>query len=114
MLRWIAILLILALPLRGAMAAAQICPWMAAGLSVQASSVQVPASATHLISEDCASMSAVDGHCTLQAGCATPPLLPYYASITRFKTVPLHVPWHTVHSLFTYSPVPQRIPISIS
>jgi hypothetical protein len=115
MLRWIVMLLILALPLRSAMAAAQICPWMAAGLSVQATSATALASAAETaMGEDCAGMSAADGHCTLQAGCATPPLIPHALTVNPTHTVPVHAPWHAVHTLFTYSPVPQRIPISIA
>jgi hypothetical protein len=115
MLRWIVMLLILTLPLRSGMAAAQVCPWMAAGLSVQATSVQAPANTSNpVMSDDCAGMSAADGHCTLQAGCAAPPLLPYAASINPTHTMPVHAPWHAVHTLFTYAPVPQRIPIAIA
>jgi hypothetical protein len=115
MLRWIVMLLILALPMRSGMAAAQICPWMAAGLSVQATNLQAPASAANTaMGEDCAGMSVLDGHCTLQAGCAAPPLIPYAASVNPTHTIPVHAPWHAVHTLFTYSPVPQRIPISVS
>jgi hypothetical protein len=115
MLRWIVLLLIFALPLRSGMAAAQICPWMAAGLSAQATSMQVPTGAANTaMDEDCAGMSAVDGHCTLQAGCAAPPLIPYAVTVTPTHTMPIHAPWHAVHTLHTYSPVPQRIPIAIA
>jgi hypothetical protein len=114
MLRCIVILLILALPLRSGMAAAQICPWMAAGLSVQTSEVQATTSASNPLVEDCAGMSAADGHCTLQAGCATPPLIPHTLTITPTHAMPVHASWHAVHTLFTYAPVPQRIPIAIA
>lgn len=114
MLRWIAILLILALPLRSGMAAAQICPWMAAGLSVQTSSVQASKTSANAMGEDCADMSAADGHCTLQAGCATAPLIPHALTVTPTHAMPVHASWHAVHSLFTYVPVPQRIPIAIA
>jgi hypothetical protein len=115
MLRWIILFLVLALPLRSGMAAAQICPWMAAGLSVQATSSQAPASAANTaMGDDCTGMSAVDDHCTLQAGCAAPPLIPHAFAITPAHTMPVHAPWHAVHTLFTYSPVPQRIPIAIA
>jgi hypothetical protein len=120
MLRWIVILLIAALPLRNGMAAAQICPWMAVGLSVQVTGVE-PAAASmqaadsmNSMEDDCPGMSVADGHCTLQAGCAVPPLLPSHPTIAGVKAVPVHMPWHAVHSLFTYSPVPQHIPIFLA
>lgn len=120
MFRWIVILLIAALPLRSGMAAAQICPWMAAGWAAQLSSAE-PAKAARTapdamlsMGEECPGMSAADGHCTLQAGCAAPPLLPSNPSLACAKTTPVHTPWHAVHSLFTYSLVPQRIPISLA
>jgi hypothetical protein len=66
------------------------------------------------MSEDCAGMSAVNGHCTLQAGCTASPLIPYAFTVTPTHTLPVHAPWHAVHTLFTYSPVPQRIPIAFA
>jgi hypothetical protein len=65
MLRWIAILLIAALPIRSGMAAAQICPWMAVGISVQATSVSLvttAATTTDTMGDDCPGMSVADGH----------------------------------------------------
>jgi hypothetical protein len=120
MLRWIVILLIAALPLRSGMAAAQLCPWMAAGLLSQVASATLPSAAMQAMDsmttmgEDCLGMSTTDGHCTLQAGCAAPPLLPSHPKMASVQTVPMHTPWHAVHSLFTYSSVPQRIPISLA
>lgn len=117
MLRWIVILLVAALPLRSGMAAAQICPWMAAGLSAQVTGAGSTNTAVQAMNsmdamdEDCLGMSAADGHCALQAGCAAPPLLPSHPQIASLQAVPVHTPWHAVYSLFTYSPVPQRIPI---
>jgi hypothetical protein len=112
MIRWLVILLLVALPLRSGMAAVQICPWMAAGLSAQAGSA-LPASVAIVdLGDDCAGMSSVDGTCALQAGCAATPLLPGRLKIIAPTAIAQHMPWHAVHSLFTYSPVPQRIPIT--
>lgn len=112
MLRWIAILLIAALPLRSGMAAAQICPWMAASLSAQATSAAPASAVAPSLQDDCAGMSAVDSQCALQVGCATTPLLSQPRQIITSTIPPLHAPWYAVHSLFTYPPVPQRVPIA--
>lgn len=110
-LRWIIILLIAALPLRSGMAAAQICPWMAAGLSAQMASPSTAATTVDNFNEGCAGMSTVDGSCTLQAGCGATPLLPGDIQIVVVKIMPVHTSWQAAHLLYTYSPVPQHVPI---
>ena len=118
MLRWLVILLMVAVPLRSGMAAMQICPWMAAGLAVQTSAATGPASAAAApqaaVQAECEGMSAADGHCTLSSGCAATPLVSSYRVTNMPQAMPVHTAWHRVYSLFTYSPVPQRVPITLS
>jgi hypothetical protein len=135
MLRWIAILLIAALPLRGALAAAQICPWMAAGMVTVMVAVTPAAISTdstipsHQLAgateeaamQDmrdmpggCAGMSHADGSCTLQAACAATPLPVKTMPLALPQQTPVHMAWRAVDVRSVFMQVPQRVPITVS
>ena len=105
MVRWIVLVLAMALPLRGALAAQHFCPWMEGATSAAAMSGMSP--------EDCAGMSEADGHCTLQTACTATPLLT--PSLARMPQVEAPAPQDQLLPV-EHSPtlaMPERVPIMV-
>ena len=122
MLRWIAIVLMIALPLRSGMAAAQICPWMAAqamqtqeyaqAQTLAGQSAPVSSSSITEAIDDCPEMTATGGVCHLQKACTATPILQDAPTQVQHYMQPLHVVWRPVFTISIDTAVPQRIPIT--
>lgn len=111
MLRWIAILLMLALPLRSGLAAVQFCPWMAAQ-TVEWNADQTTAANSQPGAVDgSAGMAKTGNVCHLQKACAAAPILHETPAHVQCHTAPVHTAWRSVFSLSIDNAVPQPIPI---
>ena len=117
MVRWLVIVLMLALPLRSGMAAMQFCPWMAlqsvewvassdntAGLDSNAS----PASEAM---DDCANLPHTGGACQLQKACSSTPILGDAPVHIPRHAQPASTPWHSEFAISADTAVPQPVPI---
>jgi hypothetical protein len=112
MFRWIVILLIVALPIRSAMAGAQICPWMALDVVASASAADL-AQPMQTMGDECPGMTA-DGHCALQVACTATPILTPLVKVNASMAITEHAVWHAVYSLTVFLPTPLRVPIALS
>ena len=122
MLRWIVIALVFCLPLRGALAAAQYCPWMAnmqSAASMQDMAVLLSNTGSEAgdmggmggMDDGCPGMSTVDGTCMLETACFATPLIPAAAVISHAPLLLQTPAWQA--SIWTnFSPqAPLRVPI---
>ena len=110
MLRWIAVLLIVVLPMRSGMAAMQLCPWMA----LESVDHVVMNAADFSSMDSCPGMSSSGDVCHLQAACTATPILPHELQASTPQTTHLSTPWRPIFVPPIASVVPQRIPITFS
>jgi hypothetical protein len=115
MFRWIVIVLVICLPLRSGLAAAQWCPWIANSQAIQTIDNPTPPmtemSEMAEMGEGCAGMSKVDGTCTLQTACFATPVLCADISILSGSASP-QKPFWQAHVWANINPqMPLRVPI---
>lgn len=104
MTRWIVLVLALALPLRGALGAMQVCPWMEQPGTSQMADMPTA---------ECAGMSQADGHCVLQVACSTTPVLPALLCLLPAAPAPRPQLMADADWLPVALKPPERVPIVI-
>jgi hypothetical protein len=114
MLRWIAILLMVALPLRSGLAAVQFCPWMAAAAAVAQTDTTQAVSTEMGMGEDCPGASMVDGQCKLQTACSVTPVLRDAAPVDTPRISLTRPVLAAVYAAVVFPPPPERVPIQLS
>jgi hypothetical protein len=114
MLRWIAILLMVALPLRSGLAAVQFCPWMAAAAAVAQTDTTQAASTEMDMGEDCPGASMVDGQCKLQTACSVTPVLRDAAAVDTPRISLTRPVLAAVYAAVVFPMLPDRVPIQRS
>jgi hypothetical protein len=108
-LRWIAILLMAALPVRSGLAAMQFCPWMDQHVGA---ATMVPLQHMTAESADCAEMAGHDGDCQLQKACMVTPILTEVAPGCAAQAHTERITNVIARSATTLVSVPERIPIT--
>ncbi len=116
MFHWIAIVLMIALPLRSGLAAVQFCPWMAAQEIQMQMQLQADPSAANTsmagAMDDCPEMSATGGACQLQKACTITPILLNAPAKVLPHAQPVHAAWRSVFAISIDTAVPQPVPIA--
>jgi hypothetical protein len=112
MLRWIAILLMVALPLRSGLAAVQFCPWMAAAVA-QTDTAQAVSTEMGM-GKDCPGTSMVDGQCKLQTACSVTPVLRDAAAVDSPRISLTRPVLAAVYAAVVFPMLPDRVPIQRS
>jgi hypothetical protein len=114
MLRWIAVLLIVALPVRGGLAAMQFCPWMGATAAIAAMGASPTANTAMDMSDECPGAAMPDGQCKLQTACTVTPVLRDATPVNTERILQANPRWSAVYAALVFPLLPERVPIQVS
>jgi hypothetical protein len=114
MLRWIAILLIVALPIRSGLAAVQFCPWMGAAAAIAAVDAGPTANTAMDMSEDCPGASMPNSQCKLQTACTVTPILRDATPASAERILLARPSCSAVYAALVFPLLPDRVPILFS